>query len=109
MLLSAPLMPPNQHIIGGCNQIISLRFGFPNSFPKLPSADRSLAFRMRGERWREANDLRRNLNNREKGDRRGGVEEGPLIFLTRKLLLTESTVPTFMLPRFLQYTDIYCS
>lgn len=59
-------MPPNQHIIGGCNQIISLRFGFPNSFPKLPSADRSLAFRMRGERWREANDLRRNLNNREK-------------------------------------------
>lgn len=43
-------MPPNQHIIGGCNQIISLRFGFPNSFPKLPSADRSLAFRMGGRR-----------------------------------------------------------
>lgn len=70
LLLSAPLMPPNQHVMGGCNQIISLRFGFPNSFPKLPSADRSLAFRMRGERWREANDLRRNLNNRRREEKR---------------------------------------
>lgn len=69
LLLRAPLMPPNQHVMGRCNQIISLRFGFPNSFPKLPSADRSLAFRMKGERWRQANDFRRTLNKRENGER----------------------------------------
>lgn len=69
LLLRAPLMPPNQHVMGGCNQIISLRFGFPNSFPKLPSADRSLAFRMKGERWREADDFRRTSNKRESGER----------------------------------------
>lgn len=38
-------MPPNQHVMGGCNQIISLRFGFPNSFPLVLSTDHSLALK----------------------------------------------------------------
>lgn len=81
LLLSAPLMPSNQHVMGGCNQIILLRFGFPNSFPKLPSAHRSLAFRMRRETWREAKDFRTNLNNRE-GQR--WLVRGGLIFPARE-------------------------
>lgn len=64
-------MPPNQHVMGGCNQIISLRFGFPNSFPKLPSADRSLAFRTGGGGVCEANVFRRNLNNTDERGRDG--------------------------------------
>lgn len=48
-------MPPNQQVMGGCNQIISLRFGFPNSFPVILSTDHSLPLK--------------------KGDRRGGRQK----------------------------------
>lgn len=41
-------MPPNQEVMGGCNQIISLRFGFPNCFPLILSTDHSLALKPRG-------------------------------------------------------------
>lgn len=44
-------MPPNQQVMGGCNQIISLRFGFPNSFPLILSTDHSLALK-KGDRRR---------------------------------------------------------
>lgn len=43
-------MPPNQQVMGGCNQIISLRFGFPNSFPVILSTDHSLALKTDGRR-----------------------------------------------------------
>lgn len=66
-------MPPNQHVMGGCNQIISLRFGFPNSFPLVLSTDHSLALK-KGNRGKE-NDYRRNLNNREERKRDDMIEE----------------------------------
>lgn len=73
LLLCELLMPPNQHVMGGCNQIISLRFGFPNSFPLVLSTDHSLALK-KGNRGKE-NDYRRNLNNREERKRDDMIEE----------------------------------
>lgn len=109
LLLSAPLMPPNQHVMGRCNQIISLRFGFPNSFPKLPSAHRSLAFRTGGEGGEVAWSKRFLGKLEQQGDERlsDGVEEGRLIFLTRKPAEREGEIPLF--PPSLNYFPIYSS
>lgn len=51
-------MPPNQQVMGGCNQIISLRFGFPNSFPLILSTDHSLALK-KGDRREAGGGLKR--------------------------------------------------
>lgn len=61
-------MLPDQHVIGGCNQIISLRFGFPNSFPMVLSTDQSLAFKKRkwGVRGGKENNHTRNLYREER-------------------------------------------
>lgn len=59
-------MLPDQHVIGGCNQIISLRFGFPNSFPMVLSTDRSLAFKKRKWGGGKENNHTRNLYTEEK-------------------------------------------
>lgn len=81
-------MPPNQQVMGGCNQIISLRFGFPNSFPLILSTDHSLALK-KGDRRRgggrteekrgkvsgEENDYRRKLDSREEWKREDMIEE----------------------------------
>lgn len=56
-------MPPNQQVMGGCNQIISLRFGFPNSFPLILSTDHSLALK-KGDGGRQ--------NRGEEGESFGG-------------------------------------
>lgn len=69
------LMLPDQHVIGGCNQIISLRFGFPNSFPMVLSTDQSLAFKKKGSgRGGKENNHTRNLY---RGEREGNdlIEE----------------------------------
>lgn len=67
-------MPPNQQVMGGCNQIISLRFGFPNSFPLILSTDHSLALK-KGDRRRGRTEQNRREERQNVGERKKEEEE----------------------------------
>lgn len=63
-------MPPNQQVMGGCNQIISLRFGFPNCFPLILSTDHSLALKKGDRRGGRTEEKRRKLRGKENDERK---------------------------------------